>query len=136
MPDALHSNMLLNLQSSTLHAPTPPVMSATPPFLDAFMKVSHMGWLPPTVMAMAWHSLFLLYEHSVISHLVILGIVIAILFPSSAGNHPFFSKDARFKCSSCYFLRSIFLPGPDAVQLTLARVTKAVNGPTKNNRRR
>lgn len=51
---AEHSNAVLYLQSDALHAPTVPVMSATPPFFETFKNVSHAGWLEsPTVIAIA-----------------------------------------------------------------------------------
>jgi hypothetical protein len=80
MLGAPHSNEELNEQVSTLHAPTPPILSGTPPFLAACRNVSQQAHTsgPPTVIARAWHCICWLYEHSVTSHAVILDIFIAI----------------------------------------------------------
>src|SRR5574341_1708621 len=104
-PDAgaEHSREVLNLQPSSLHAPTPPVMSATPPFWESFVNVSHMGCPPlPTMIAIAWHSLFLLYEQFVTSQSMILGIVIAMAVPPCE-NHPFTTKKPFTTDREIYF---------------------------------
>jgi len=80
MLPAVHSRDVLNLQLSDLHAPTPPIVLGSPPFLLALVNVSHMAQdESPTVIASVWHFLSALYEQSATSQADILGIDIAII---------------------------------------------------------